>query len=72
MRQKALLAVFALLAVLIVGAPTAFATNLLNNGSFENGDLSGWNTSCGLCEVVTGPFYAYSWRTRRQFLHRHG
>ncbi len=60
MRQKALLAVFALLAVLIVGAPTAFATNLLTNGSFENGDLSGWNTSCGLCIATSGSFYAYS------------
>jgi hypothetical protein len=42
MRQKALLVVVALLAVLLVGAPTAFATNLLTNGSFETGDFSGW------------------------------
>src|ERR1022692_2597508 len=61
MRQKALLAVVALVAVLLIGAPTAFATNLLTNGSFQNGNFSGWNTtSCGLCLVESGPFYAYS------------
>src|SRR5450759_1853435 len=44
MRQKVLLAVVTLLAVLLVGAPTAFANpNLLVNGSFENGDFSGWS-----------------------------
>ena len=42
MRQKALLVVAALVAVLLVVAPTAFATELLTNGSFENGDFSGW------------------------------
>ena len=42
MRQKALLAVVALVAVLLIGAPTAFANNLLTNGSFQNGDFSGW------------------------------
>jgi hypothetical protein len=42
MRQKALLAAFALVAVLLVGAPTAFANNLLTNGSFETNDLTGW------------------------------
>jgi PEP-CTERM motif len=60
MRQKALLVMAALVAVLLVGAPTAFAANLLTNGSFETGDFTGWNTSCGLCEVTSGPFYAYS------------
>ena len=60
MRQKALLAVVALVAVLLIGAPTAFATNLLTNGSFEAGSFSSWNTTCGLCEVVSGPFYAYT------------
>jgi hypothetical protein len=59
MRQKALLVVAALVAVLLVGAPTAFATNLLTNGSFETGDFSGWNQS-GLEEVVNGSFYVYS------------
>ena len=59
MRQKALLAVVALVAVLLIGAPTAFATNLLTNGSFQNGNFSGWNTSCGLCLVESGPFYVY-------------
>jgi hypothetical protein len=61
MRQKALLVVAALVAVLLVGAPTAFATNLLNNGSFETGDLSGWTSGgSGGPGVVTGPFNAYS------------
>jgi PEP-CTERM motif len=60
MRQKALLAVIALVAVLLV-APMAFANpNLLTNGSFESGDFTGWTTSCGLCFVTSGPFYAYS------------
>ena len=62
MRQKALLVVAALVAVLLVGAPTAFATNLLNNGSFETGDLTGWTGggAGGPPEVFTGSFYAYS------------
>ncbi len=61
MRQKALLAVFALVAVLLVGAPTAFATNLLTNGSFETADLTGWTLGgAGGAFVVNGPFYAYS------------
>jgi hypothetical protein len=62
MRQKALLAVATLLAVLLVGAPTAFATNLLNNGSFETGDFTGWTTGGNFAdtEVVSGPFYVYS------------
>src|ERR1039457_695701 len=59
MRQKALLAVAALVAVLLVGAPTAFANNLLTNGSFETGDLTGW-TPGNPPSVYTGSFYAYS------------
>ena len=70
MRQKALLVVAALVAVLLVGAPTAFATNLVTNGSFENGDFSGWahtgdttfdSVSCGggaedgVCFASLGP-----------------
>jgi PEP-CTERM motif-containing protein len=58
MRQKTLLTVAALV-VLLVGAPTVFASpNLLTNGSFETGDFTGWNQS-GLEEVVTGGFYVY-------------
>jgi hypothetical protein len=62
MRQKALVAVAALVAVLLVGAPTAFATNLLTNGSFETGDLTGWigGGAGGPPFVLSGPFYAYS------------
>ena len=54
------MAVVALVAVLLVGAPTAFAgSNLLTNGSFETGDFTGWSES-GLAEVVNYPFYVYS------------
>ena len=61
MRQKALLAVSALVVVLLVGAPTAFAFDLVTNGSFETSDFTGWNVSAGSLElVVTGPFSAYS------------
>jgi Protein of unknown function (DUF642)/PEP-CTERM motif len=61
MRQKALLAVVALVAVLLVGAPTAFATNLLTNGSFETSDLTGWTLGgSGGAIVVSGPFSYYS------------
>ena len=61
MRQKALLVVAALVAVLLVGAPTAFATNLLTNGSFESGDLTGWTEGgSGGVDVVTGFFSYYS------------
>lgn len=59
MRQKALLVVAALVAVLLVGAPTAFATNLLTNGSFETGDFTGWSEG-GLADVVSGSFSYYS------------
>ena len=68
MRQKALLAVFALAAVLLVGAPTAFATNLLTNGSFETGDFTGWTVNAGLLDVETGPFYVYSGAQDGSFL----
>ena len=61
MRQKALLAVVALVAVLLVGAPTAFATNLLTNGSFEDNNLTGWTLGgAGGAFTVSGAFYAYS------------
>jgi len=60
MRQKALLVVAALVAVLLVGAPTAFATNLLTNGSFETGDLTGWTEIGGGVVLANGPFSYYS------------
>jgi hypothetical protein len=62
MRQKALLVVAALVAVLLVGAPTAFATNLVSNGSFETGDFTGWTEggSFSFTQVVSGPFYVYN------------
>ena len=62
MRQKALLVVAALVAVLLVGAPTAFATNLVNNGSFETGDFSSWTTGGNFVftQVVSGAYYVYN------------
>jgi hypothetical protein len=60
MRQKALLVVAALVAVLLVGAPTAFATNLLTNGSFESGDLTGWTDIGDGVVLANGPFSYYS------------
>lgn len=63
MRQKALVAVSALALVLLVGAPTAFASpNLLNNGSFQSGDFTGWTEGGNFedTEVVSGPFYVYA------------
>jgi hypothetical protein len=62
MRQKLLPAAVALVVVLLVGAPTAFATtNLVSNGSFETGDFTGW-TEGGNFEftmVVAGAFGFY-------------
>ncbi len=63
MRQRTLLTMVALLSVLLVGAPMAFAgVNLLTNGSFETGDFTGWNTGGNFedTEVVSGPFYVYT------------
>jgi hypothetical protein len=61
MRQKALLAVVAL-AVLVAVAPMAFASpNLVNNGSFESGDFTGWTQGGNfLADVVNFPFSVYS------------
>jgi len=62
MRVKTLLVVAALFVFTSLGATAAFASpNLVNNGSFETGDFTGWNVSSGsLEEVVTGPFSVYS------------
>lgn len=60
MRLKTLMVVAALVVFTSLGASAAFAgTNLVNNGSFETGDFTGWNQS-GLEEVVSGAFSAYS------------
>ncbi len=69
MRQKALLVVAALVAVLLVGAPTAFAANLVNNGSFETGDFTGWTEGgdFSFVQVVSGPFYVYTAAEDGQF-----
>jgi Protein of unknown function (DUF642)/PEP-CTERM motif len=59
MRSKSLLALVALAIALLVSAPATFAQNLVQNGSFETGDFTGWNVN-GLEEVVSGPFSIYS------------
>ena len=61
MRLKTLLAIGALCVCLT--ATTAFAQNLVTNGSFETGDFSGWTiggNNDGNTQVVTGPFYDYT------------
>ncbi len=62
MRVKTLLVVAALLVFTSLGATAAFAApNLVNNGSFETGDFTGWTMTDGSLElVVSGPFSAYS------------
>ncbi len=62
MRPKILVLVVALAVVVSVGAPKAFATNLLTNGGFETGDFTGWTTGGNFedTEVVTGAFYVYT------------
>lgn len=61
MRIKTLLVVAALVVFTSLGATAAFATNLVNNGSFETGDFTGWNATDGSLElVVSGPFSAYN------------
>ncbi len=59
-----------LVMVVLVGAPTAFASpNLLTNGGFETGDFTGW-TEGGNFEdtsVVSGPFYVYPGAEEGQF-----
>jgi hypothetical protein len=62
MRPKTLLAVVALAICVCISAPRAFASNLINNGSFETGDFTGWTTGGNFedTEVVTGPFGPYT------------
>lgn len=62
MRLKTLLAVVALGLCVCLCAPTTFAQNLVNNGSFESGDYSGWTTGGNFqfTQVVSGPFSSYS------------
>jgi hypothetical protein len=62
MRQKCMLSVIALGVISLMGVPSAFADNLITNGSFETGDFTGWSLTgnFGSSQVVSGPFYAYS------------
>lgn len=58
MRLKFLLVVSVLL--LLVAVPQTFAQNLVQNGSFETGDLTGWSGDQNGISVVSGAFYTYS------------
>jgi hypothetical protein len=61
MRVKTLLAIAALCVCLT--ATTAFAQNLVTNGSFETGDFTGWTlggNNDGNSFVTSGAFYDYS------------
>src|SRR5215469_11149603 len=63
MRIKTLLAIGALALCVCLGATTAFAQNLVTNGSFETGDFTGWTlggNNDGNTYVTSGAFYAYS------------
>ena len=59
MRLKPLLVIAAVL--MLVSAP-AFAQNLVQNGSFETGDFTSWNTTGNFefSQVVTGAYYDYT------------
>jgi len=59
MRLKLLPGVVALTVVLV--SPSAFAQNLVTNGSFETGYWTGWTTGGNFAdtEVVSSPFYGY-------------
>ena len=61
MRGRTLL-ILTVTAALLSFASSAFAQNLLANGSFETGDFSGWLTGGNFefTQVVSGPFYAYN------------
>jgi hypothetical protein len=62
MRFKSLAAVAALLLLVGIAAPAAFAADLVTNGSFETGDFSGWTEGGNFefTQVVSGPFYVYT------------
>ncbi len=61
MRPKFLLVVVALAVAFTLTAPKTFAQNLVNNGSFETGDFTGWTTGGNFQDtfVVSGAFGAY-------------
>jgi len=70
MRPKLLLVVVALAVAFSLTAPKAFAdTNLVNNGSFETGDFTGWTQGGNFefSQVVTGAFYVYTGAQDGQF-----
>jgi len=62
MRLKTLLAIVALAFFVYVSAPATFAQNLINNGSFETGDFTGWTTGGNFEDtgVTSGAFYDYT------------
>lgn len=58
MRFKYLVIILGL--VLLVIAPQTFAQNLVQNGSFESGDFTGWGGDQLGMSVLSGPFYTYA------------
>ncbi len=60
MRAKTLLVVVAM--AILACAPAAFAQNLLQNGSFETGDFTGWTTGGNFefSSVTSGAYYVYT------------
>jgi len=62
MRSKTLLVIAAMTLALVIAPATFASTNILNNGSFETGDFTGWNTGGNFefTQVVSGPFYVYN------------
>jgi hypothetical protein len=54
--------IFGSLMLLALSGLPVFGDNIVNNGSFETGDFTGWTTggNFGFTSVTTGPFYAFS------------
>jgi chitinase len=54
-------AVLALAGVLLVTGTSSAATNLVSNGTFETGTLSGWSCSAGTGAAVSGSAHGGTW-----------
>nr|WP_294518791.1 hypothetical protein [uncultured Rhodopila sp.] len=68
-RHIATTSVFVLAAGLLAASPASATVNLLVNGSFETGDLSGWTlTGNSGPEFVTNSFYSYNAESGQDFL----
>ncbi len=58
MRHKYIVVILGL--VLLVIAPQTFAQNLVQNGSFESGDFTGWGGTLTGMDVVSGNWDTYT------------